>query len=82
MPEETDLLSLLSMGTVYALEIINAKLEYSNNARTFIQINRLPFVGVVPLIKKFGCNPKKQFFEGFLDFDVALIVEFFQMWNT
>jgi hypothetical protein len=53
MPEETDLLNLISLGTVYALEIINAKLEYSNNARKFIEINRLPFVGVIPLITKF-----------------------------
>ena len=45
------------------LEIKNTELEYSNNAKTFIGINRLPFVGVVPLIKTFGCNLKKQFFE-------------------
>ena len=59
------------------LEIKNTELEYSNNAKTFIGINRLPFVGVVPLIKTFGCNLKKQFFEGFFNLHVALIAEFF-----
>ena len=47
------------------LEIKNAELEYSSNAKTFNGINRLTFVGVVPFIKTFGYNLKKQFFEGF-----------------